>query len=1139
MKSTMNVWGIIMIRKEILEKILTDSREYDKKYIRNLFYSVNNIFQENESIKPECIEYIYYASYFILFNSLRLEMEGSDKINTYLKKSAEYLSLLSDLNYNEFNNDELIFDSMITFYISNNYSNAYVLSKKNKNLNLPTYKEVIFKFINKDFSNLRIQLLKELNSNDLNENLIIQELEKGNIGEYDALSRMLSFSIFFSLNNVLNYIYLGEEKFINDANICLKKYEKIAINHGMVDFWWIIKVLKIIIDEFYENSLWKNVKKLNKTNNFSKLNEYILNYANQDVPIVELWPSQIQSIDSIVENDDNLVIKMPTSAGKTLIAELSTLNFFINNDYNKKVVYISPYRALSNEIEQTFRNSLGKIGFNISNFYGGFEYNLHDEDFVENCDILILTPEKFDTLIRLNNNIKENIGLIIIDEGHIIGNPEGKYYKTIDKRSLNLEFFILRLKNLFPYVRLIFISGVLPNVEDFSNWLTKNPKNFLESDWRPTNLTIGTLIWNKNDGGFIKLYYEKDNKYRLLPKKIKFREIYKDKDLLSDFHRKYFPRKSNEALAVSSLIFANEAPTFIFSPDKNQIKHLSETIIDIKPIFNVLETNSVLIYDENDKDIIKLENTIINELGKENLLYECFINGFLFHHADLPENVKLNIENVLKKGKISLVIGTSTLIQGINFPIKTILIKSLYINKNSDESSKFRNNLIDSSTLFNMFGRAGRAGYENNGLVLFVVDEIQKSKNKHKKDFRTLLNKPSNVTSVFFQIFSKLKDFYKREYPYINFEEFCIKLSNNLIDLSNEEDFLIDLIDTGLLAFVEESDEKEDVIYLLNQFINNSLYLIQSNNGSMILESFLLSRLNYLKKQYSSNFRRKMYKMGLNLIDCKIIDDNKDILVNYMSIAESWQSLDIYEKNNLLLSIAKFISELNISKDNEFDETVIKYWIEGYTVNEILKLLNNNYEVNKINRIINSYKWLIPWGLNGVINFFKDENYFIPDVFNYFSDMFKYGIFNYKKILLLIYCNYNFNLYNILIELDLNYENMDELENVIKNLNHEKINDFLSENHVINRRDKDIKLNKLENKKIIVEKFNEKFNSYNDLFMFIIEDNQLLLFSLDGDLIKKLKKIEYKLENLKSNEIHLNSFWQLKNEENNFVFYLS
>ena len=1126
-----------MNQKEILEKILNDSREYDIKYFRKLFYSLDSIFQENEEIKPECIEYIYYAAYFILFNSLKLEMDDTDQINSYLKKSAEYLSLLSDLDYNKFNSDELIFDSLIIYYISNNYPNAYVLSKENKNLNLPTYKEAIFKFINKDFNNLRIQIFKELNSKDMDEDLIISELEDGNIDKYDALSRMLSYPIFFSLNCVLNYIYLGEEIFINEAIICLNKYEKIALNHGMIDFWWMIKVLRIIINEFYDNSLWKNAKKLNKTNNFSKLKEYILNYANQDVPIVELWPSQIQSIDPIVENEDNLVIKMPTSAGKTLIAELSILNYFTNESFDKKVVYISPYRALSNEIEQTFRNSLGKIGFMISNFYGGFEYNLHDEDFVENCDILILTPEKFDTLIRSNNNIMENIGLIILDEGHIIGNPEGKYFRTIDKRSLNLEFFILRIKNLFPHVRLIFISGVLPNIEDFSKWLCENPNNLLESDWRPTNLSIGTLIWNKDDGGFIRLYYKKDNKYRLLPNKIKFREIYKDKNLLSDFHRKYFPRKSNEALAVSSLIFANEAPTFVFSPDKKQIKKLSKTIIDIKSIFDFLERDSWLVYNKNDEDIIKLKTSIINELGKENLLYECFKNGFLFHHADLPENVKLNIENVLKKGKISLIIGTSTLIQGINFPIKTILIKSLYINKNSEGESKSYNHLMDSSTFFNMCGRAGRAGYENKGRVLLVIDEINGSKNKVKRDFRKLLNTSSNVTSVFFQILSKLKDYYKKEYSYLNFEEFCMNLSNNLIDFSNEEDFLIDLIDTGLLAFVEESDEKEDVTYLLNQFINNSLYPIQSNNKSIIFESFLLSRLNYLKNQYSANFRRKMYKMGLNLMDCRIIEDNKDKLVKYLSIAENWQSLDISEKNKLLLDIAKFISELNISKDDEFDEMVIKYWIEGYQVNEIFKLLNNNYEFNKINRIINSYKWLTPWGLNGIITFLKDENYFIPDVFNYFSDMFKYGIFDYKNILLLSYCNYDFDLYKYLLGFDFDYENLEELEKAIKNLNNNENNNLLSKNNIIKHYENDNKFDESE-RRIIVERFYEKFNSFNNLFMFILVENKLLLFSLDGELIKKFKKIEYKLENLKLNEINLNTFWQLKKENNRFIFYL-
>ena len=215
-------------------------------FIKKLFLSLDH--GESYILDEKLIEKSYYNSYLLIFNSLQLlNSKDKNKINPYLVKSAETLETLSRLNHPKLNKEELIFDSMITYYISNNYPRAYVLSKDNSNLELPKYKEAIFTFMNKDFPKLRSLILKKINSEDYDEDLLIKKLKSNEISNYDALEKMLSYSIFKALNNVLNFLLLGDKTFIDDSLDLLDKYKNISLTHNFVDYWWVISCLEIFI----------------------------------------------------------------------------------------------------------------------------------------------------------------------------------------------------------------------------------------------------------------------------------------------------------------------------------------------------------------------------------------------------------------------------------------------------------------------------------------------------------------------------------------------------------------------------------------------------------------------------------------------------------------------------------------------------------------------------------------------------------------------------------------------------------------------------------------------------------------------------------------------------------------------------
>src|SRR5205823_5480701 len=98
-------------------------------------------------------------------------------------------------------------------------------------------------------------------------------------------------------------------------------------------------------------------------------------------PVVELWPSQQKALPVIADaSRPDFCLKMPTSSGKTRVAELTVLRFLLDHprDTDAKCIYLAPFRSLAVEVEQTLRRSLGTLGVVVSQIYGGFEFNPAD-----------------------------------------------------------------------------------------------------------------------------------------------------------------------------------------------------------------------------------------------------------------------------------------------------------------------------------------------------------------------------------------------------------------------------------------------------------------------------------------------------------------------------------------------------------------------------------------------------------------------------------------------------------------------------------------------------------------------------------------------------------------------------------------
>lgn len=79
--------------------------------------------------------------------------------------------------------------------------------------------------------------------------------------------------------------------------------------------------------------------------------------------------------------------------------------------------------------------------------------------------------------------------------------------------------------------------------------------------------------------------------------------------------------------------------------------------------------------DTTDKEIHDLIKLIKKVINKDYVLAEILTRGIAFHYGNLPLIIKNEIERLFKNGKIKYLVCTSTLIEGMNLPAKSIFIR--------------------------------------------------------------------------------------------------------------------------------------------------------------------------------------------------------------------------------------------------------------------------------------------------------------------------------------------------------------------------------------------------------------------------------------------------------------------------------
>ncbi|MEK0327749.1 MAG: DEAD/DEAH box helicase, partial [Nitrosopumilus sp.] len=379
----------------------------------------------------------------------------------------------------------------------------------------------------------------------------------------------------------------------------------------------------------------------------------------------KLYPPQADSVKSGLLDGKSILVSAPTASGKTLIAMLAMISYLSKND--GKVIYLSPLRALAAEKFSEFKKlekiSLGKkIKVRISTGdYENIEKNL------ENSNVLILTNEKMDSIIRHGTEWVEEIGLVITDEVHLIGD---------ENRGPTLEMILTQLKLLDTKPQIVALSATITNSDEIADWLDCK---LVKNNWRPVPLTEGVC-----DAGEVTM---SDGKTFSVERSICGTPI---------------------DLGIQSVKEGGQS--LVFAETRNRSKSLATKAADA--ISQILEK----------KDLKQLEKTskkILSENEHTELIKTlAFLvkKGVAFHHAGLNQNCRETIETEFRKGTIKLLSSTPTLAAGVNLPARRVIISNI----NRYNAKVGANRPISILEYKQLCGRAGRPQYDDYGEAIIV-----------------------------------------------------------------------------------------------------------------------------------------------------------------------------------------------------------------------------------------------------------------------------------------------------------------------------------------------------------------------------------------------------------------------------------
>ncbi|PIK58639.1 putative helicase POLQ-like [Apostichopus japonicus] len=397
-----------------------------------------------------------------------------------------------------------------------------------------------------------------------------------------------------------------------------------------------------------------------------------------------------------VKSRKNLIYSLPTSGGKTLVAEILIFQQLLC--HQKDAILILPYVSIVQEKVSSLSVLAVELGFLVEE-YAGTKGSIPPRKRRKKNALFVCTIEKAHSLVNslITEKRIDSIGLVVVDELHMLGDGS--------RRGASLEGMLSKLLHL-GLSQIIGMSATLSNIQDISKYLDAESYT---SQFRPVELTehikIGDGLYQVNTSALCP-----DDRFT------------HSRNVAFPYNSAMKKNDPDHLLGLALEVIPYNS-CLIFCSTKKNCQSVAQLICKYMPR-NVSKT--ILAHKKQEKEELLLA---LRRECDDNLcstLRRTVPYGLAYHHSGLTMDERKLIEESYNDGTLCLLTCTSTLAAGVNLPAKRVILRSPYIARDFMTCSRYKQ----------MVGRAGRAGYDSTGESILIVQE------RDRKQVADMLNSP-------------------------------------------------------------------------------------------------------------------------------------------------------------------------------------------------------------------------------------------------------------------------------------------------------------------------------------------------------------------------------------------------------------
>ena len=424
----------------------------------------------------------------------------------------------------------------------------------------------------------------------------------------------------------------------------------------------------------------------------------------------ELWPSQMLLGQAGLFSGVSGIVQMPTSAGKTRSVEIVLRSGFLSGRTRLAVV-VAPFRALCHEIGTSLRHAFREDDVKVNELSDAMQLDFLEQvaellssEVPTSQYILVLTPEKLLYVLRQTPAVVADIGLVVYDEGHQFDSGS---------RGVIYELLLTEIKSLLPAsAQTILVSAVIQNAQAIGEWLMGEGVQVVNgSGLLPTARSVAFASWIEHLGQL--MFFESDSYSQpdyFVPQVIEPQTLtLRGRERIG----RTFPAKdsSNDVALYLGIRLVPQGAVAIFCGRKDTASGMAARVVDIYDRGFGVAPPAV---SANPDELRRMKTLVEGHFGEQAVISRAASLGVFVHHGTTPHGLRLSIEHAMQLGRINFVACTSTLAQGVNLPIRYLIVSGIHQGAEKIKVRDFQN----------LIGRAGRSGIHTEGLVIFSDPEV-------------------------------------------------------------------------------------------------------------------------------------------------------------------------------------------------------------------------------------------------------------------------------------------------------------------------------------------------------------------------------------------------------------------------------